>query len=293
LSPPGGRCVGSNKKIDMKLERHLPALGLAVCCGSALAQGIPPVVTSGVTMPAPAVAAPTENSFQLIGDSQRLTNGYGNWEGLTARGTWRIGPSDLLQGELSASRRFGTKGVFASIGDTHTFNEDWFGSLAFGAGDGAFYLPRYRIDATLSRKFLEKRQLVGTVGAGYYRAPDGHTDRTLLLSAAYYFDFPLVLEGGVRFNSSNPGSVDTRQQFVAGTWGRVKSSLFTARYAWGGEGYLATTAASQLVNFRSREASVGYQHWITPTAGVIVGALQYRNPLYRRTGVNVGFFHEF
>lgn len=236
-------------------------------------------------------AEPVRN-LELSTGAQRLTNGFGNWRDVTLKGAYGL-DKHVLQGELSAHRRFGEEGVFLGVSDTYTFNEDWFGSVAVGAGDGAFYLPRYRVDATLYRKFLPGRNLVGSVGIGHYKAPDGHTDRSVSLGAAYYFEAPWIVEGGVRLNRSNPGSVDTQQQFVAVTWGRNKQDLVTARYGWGDEGYLAIAANRQLVNFESREASITWRHWFNQRTGVLVGANRYTNPLYRRSGVNVGVFHDF
>jgi YaiO family outer membrane protein len=199
----------------------------------------------------------------------------------------------VLQAEASILHRFNQDGVFIGLSDTYTFNEDWYGSIAVGAGDGAFYLPRYRVDAMLYRKFLPNRNLVGNVGVGSYKAPDGHSDRSVSLGAAYYFESPWIIEGGVRMNSSNPGSVQTQQQFVALTYGRVKQDLVTARYTWGGEGYLATGPNTQLVNFDSREASLVWRHWLNARTGVLLGANRYTNPLYVRSGLNIGIFHNF
>ena len=143
------------------------------------------------------------------------------------------------------------------------------------------------------RKWLPARNLVTTIGAGYYKAPDGHSDRSLLLGAAYYFDGPWIAEGGVRLNSSDPGSVRTTQQFIALTYGRQQHDVVTARVGWGGEGYLAIGPATQLVNFHSHEASISWRHWVRPDTALIVGANYYRNPLYNRTGATVGLLHEF
>jgi YaiO family outer membrane protein len=226
-------------------------------------------------------------SLELSTGAQRLTNGFGNWRDVTLKGAYGL-DKHLLQGELSAHRRFGEDGVFLGLSDTYTFNEDWYGSLAVGAGDGAFYLPRYRVDGTIYRKLLPNRNLVASLGLGYYKAPGGNSDQSVSLGAAYYFEAPWIVEGGIRLNRSSPGSVGTQQQFVAVTYGRNKQDLVTARYGWGEEGYLAVAANRQLVNFESREASVSWRHWFNPRTGVLVGANRYSNPSYRRSGVTVG-----
>lgn len=241
----------------------------------------------------PAAPAVTNvRSLELSVGNQILTNGFGRWNDVTLRGNYGLG-QHVLQGELSTHRRFGQNGVFAALGDTYTFDPDWYGSLSAGFGDGAFYLPNYRVDATINRKWLAERNLVTSLGLGYYDAPDGHTDSSLSLSVIYYFATPWIVETGVRLNNSDPGGIGTRQQFVALTWGQTRQDVVSARYGWGGEGYLSIAVNNQMVNFRSREASVMWRHWLTPSTGVLVGVNRYTNPSYRRSGVQLGLFHDF
>ena len=127
--------------------------------------------------PEPAVDT-TKRSLELSTSAQNLSAGFGNWHDVTLRGVYGL-PSQTLQAELSQNQRFGQTGSFLGVSDTYTINDDWFSWLSVGAGDGAFYLPRYRADAALSRKWLEKRNLVTSLGVGYYKAPDGHTDRSV------------------------------------------------------------------------------------------------------------------
>jgi YaiO family outer membrane protein len=247
-----------------------------------------------VTIPGPPVQASEEakRNLELSVGSQSLNAGYSNWRDVTLRGTYGL-PGHVLQGELSVNRRFDENGAFLGVSDTYTFNEDWFGSVAVGAGDGAFYLPRYRVDAALYKKWLADRSLVTSVGVGYYNAPDGHIDRSVSLGAAYYFASPWIVEGGVRLNRSSPGSVKTQQQYAAVTYGRDKQDLVSARYTWGSEGYLAVAANTQLVDFKSREASVAWRHWLNPKTGWLISANRYTNPSYQRAGINIGIFHDF
>ncbi len=248
--------------------------------------------TGGVPL-APAVAqADLPRTLELSSGFQNLSGGFGNWRDVTLRGTYGL-PSHVLQGELSLNRRFNKDGAFVGLSDTYTFDEDWYASVAVGFGDGAFYLPRYRLDATLYRKWLAGRNLVTSVGAGTYKAPDGHTDNSISLGLVYYFEAPWVVEGGVRFNSSNPGAIKTQQQFLALTYGRDKEDLITVRHGWGAEGYQTITAGTQLVNFKSNESSISWRHWVTPRTGISVGANRYTNPFYNRSGLNIGIFHNF
>ena len=266
------------------------------CCGMAVAQtanqGL--IQTTPSMIPtAPAISeADMQRSLELSTGFQNLSAGFGNWRDVTLRGVYGL-PSHVLQAEVSATRRFNKDGVFVGLGDTYTFNEDWYANVGVGFGDGAFYLPRYRVDATLYKKWLPQRNLVTSIGAGQYKAPDGHTDNSLSLGLVYYFEAPWVAEVGLRANSSNPGAIKTQQQFLALTYGRVKENLVTVRHAWGSEGYQTIAANTQLVNFASKETSISWRHWFAPRTGVVIGANRYTNPFYNRAGLNIGIFHDF
>ncbi len=259
---------------------------LLLCCALPLHAEIQQTAPPDVLLPTPARAV------DITFGAQHLTRNYGPWRTLLLRGVYELG-RNVLQGEFSARHEFGEDGIFLGVGNTHTFDDDWFGTLSVGAGDGAFFLPRYRIDGAISRKLLPQKNLVASVGGGYYKAPDGHRDRSLSIGAAYYFTAPVVLEGGVRFNRSNPGSVDTHQQFLATSIGRVREDLVTARVAWGGEGYQAIGPATSLVGFNSTDITLSWRHWLSKRTGFLGTLTHYRNPNYERSGIDVGAFFEF
>jgi YaiO family outer membrane protein len=231
------------------------------------------------------------SSLELRLAAQQVSAGYGNWREAGITGTYSRGPH-VLRGELAALRRFNESGSYVAVMDTVTLDPDWYASVAAGAGDGAFYLPRYRFDAFINRKLLAARNLVFSVGVGYYSSPDGHIDRSLTVGGLYYFAAPWIVQGAVRFNESDPGSVRARQQLVAVTYGRDRAAQLVARYTWGRESYLAIGPASSLVDFRSREANILWRYRLDRSRGISVAAEHYRNPAYRRTGVMLGYFVE-
>lgn len=241
--------------------------------------------------PAPAQLPPARSRIEPYASVHRLSGGFGNWRELGVRGTHLLGPHVLL-GELAATRRFGESGLFGSLGDIYTFDADWYGQLSVGAGDGASYLPRWRVDTFLNRKLLASRQLVATLGLAWYRAPDGHSDHSIGLGAIYYLDLPLVLQGEIRRNVSNPGGVATYRQFAALTWGREDALQLTARHAWGEEGYQPLGEGQSIVNFRSRESSLGLRR-VSGRWGIAVRVEHYRNPLYVRRGLVLSVTRDF
>ncbi|MFP8777239.1 YaiO family outer membrane beta-barrel protein [Hydrogenophaga sp. RWCD_12] len=245
-------------------------------------------------MPSPEASAQpgaTRTDLLLYTSAQHLTAGLGNWKEIGVRGSHTMG-AHVLQGEAATMRRFGESGNFIGLGDTYSFDPDWFGSLSVGAGDGASYLPRARIDGFIHRKLLADRNLIASLGAAYYRAPDGHNDRSASLGATYYFSEPWILQGEVRFNNSRPGSVTTRQQFVALTWGRDQQTQITARHAWGREGYQTIGNGDALVDFSSHQSSLNLRHWLGADWGLAAGIERYHNPYYHRAGATLGLFWE-
>lgn len=274
------------------------AAGLALSVPAAHAQLSPlePSLASPQPplLPAPEAAQdpdarPTE--LLLYTSAQRLSAGLGDWSEVGLRGSHTTG-AHVLQGELATMKRFGESGRFIGIGDTYSFDADWFGSLSVGAGDGASYLPDFRVDAFIHRKLLEQRNLIASLGAGYYRAPDGHTDRSVSIGGTYYFSGPWIVQGEVRLNRSNPGRVDTQQQFLALTWGRDQQTQVTARHAWGGEGYQTIGSGAALTNFKSHQTSLNLRHWLGADWGVVAGVERYSNPFYRRRGATLTLFWE-
>lgn len=274
------------------------AAGLALSAPAAHAQLSPlePSLASPQPplLPAPEAAQDPEarpTELLLYTSRQHLSGGLGDWSEVGLRGSHTTG-AHVLQGELATMKRFGESGRFIGIGDTYTFDADWFGSLSVGAGDGASYLPDFRVDAFLHRKLLAERNLIASLGAGYYRAPDGHTDRSVSIGGTYYFSGPWIVQGEVRLNRSNPGRVDTQQQFLALTWGRDQQTQVTARHAWGGEGYQTIGIGTALTNFRSHQTSLSLRHWLGADWGVVAGVERYRNPFYRRQGATLALFWE-
>ncbi|HEX5389017.1 MAG TPA: YaiO family outer membrane beta-barrel protein [Burkholderiaceae bacterium] len=266
---------------------RLHTIVLAACCPvAALAQQDGPAEMP--TTPTAASPAP-ERSLEAYTSRQSLSNGYGRWHESGLRGHWGL-DDHLLGAEIATMKRFGESGRFIGLSDTVTLHPDWFATVSVGAGDGASYLPDQRIDAFINRKLLSDRQLVATLGTGYYRAPDGHTDRAFSLGATYYFEAPWVLQGEVRFNESSPGKVRTHQQFLAATWGREQQTQVMLRHGWGGEGYQAIGGGLSLVNFSSRQSQIHVRHWLGRQWGVSVGLERYSNPYYTRKGATVSLF---
>ncbi len=222
-----------------------------------------------------------------------LTDPEKDWWGAYLRGAVETDRANTWLGEVVYAERFGDTGTFFSVGNTHIFTEDWYSAVAVGGSSGGFFWPRFRIDAFFNRKWLEQRNLVTSLGVGYYDAKDVHHDYSLSLGATYYFEAPWIVEGGIRFNLSEPGSVKSTSQFIAVTYGRNKQHYVVGRYGFGREAYQVVGPSEVITDFYSRVVSLTWRQWIGRDWGLNAMAEHYRNPFYERNGVEVGIFVDF
>lgn len=253
----------------------------------------PTIVTTPGVLPDVARARPSGSYVEAGGDLARLSGDNPRWSGQYVKGVWQPYDHSTWYGEIANLHRYGDHGVLYSLGENEVFDPDWYGSLFAGTSSGGFFLPRYRLDGFLNRKWLPARNLVTTLGLGFERAKDVHTDRRLFLGAAYYFPVPWILEGGLRLNLSHPGSVRAVRSFFALTQGRDGHHYVIFRFEGGREAYQLLGDQAVLSNFPSHVGSLAWRQWLSPSAGFQLRTERYRNPYYTRTGIEVAVFHAF
>jgi YaiO family outer membrane protein len=232
------------------------------------------------------------NDVEAGGDYLTLTNGFGYWAGGYARGVLTTG-NNIWNAEVNGQHEFGDAGVYLAAGDTYNFNPDWYGSLTAGSSVGGFFWPRFRTDAFINKKWMDRKQLITTFGIGYYAAKDVHRDHSFFLGSTYYFTKPWILEEGIRFNISNPGSVFSPAGFVAVTQGRNQQHYITLRAGFGVEAYQLVGPTVTLTDFESQTLTVTWRQWVGKNWGVNLVGDYYHSPFYIRGGTSLGFFREF
>lgn len=221
-----------------------------------------------------------------------LTNGFGYWAGGYARGVVTEG-HNILNAEVNSQHEFGDSGAYLAAGDTYNFNTDWYGSLTLGSSAGGFFWPRFRADGFINKKWMGRKQLVSTFGFGYYMAKDVHRDHSFFAGTTYYFTKPWILEEGIRFNVSNPGSVFSPAGFVAVTNGRNQRYYLTLRAGFGKEAYQLVGHTVTLTDFESQTFTATWRRWVGRNWGLNLVGDYYHSPFYARGGASFGFFREF
>jgi YaiO family outer membrane protein len=254
------------------------------------AQATPP--QPGADVPPQSGPKQLSNYVEGGGDYLGLTNGFGYWAGGYARGVVTQG-KNIWNAEVNGQHEFGDAGVYLAAGDTYNFNPDWYGSVTVGSSVGGFFWPRFRGDGFINKKWMRHKQLITTFGFGYYAAKDVHRDHSFFVGSTYYFTTPWILEEGIRFNVSNPGSVFSPAGFVAVTRGRNQRQYLTLRAGFGVEAYQLVGPNVTLADFESQTLTVTWRRWVGESWGVNVVGDSYHSPFYTRGGASFGFFREF
>ncbi len=275
----------------------LTSLALAVSAQAQDSAQLPittanPPTQSLVSAPAEADTKPLTNYVESGGDYLTLTNGFGSWSGGYFRGVLQKGNS-VWNAEVNGQREFNDAGVYAAIGNTYTFNSDWYGSLTVGSSVGGFFWPRFRTDGFINKKWLGRKQWITTFGLGYYSAKDIHRDTSFFLGSTYYFDKPWVVEEGVYLNLSDPGKIFAPAGFVAVTQGRDKHHYVTVRAGFGEEAYQLIGPTTSLTDFQSQTLTITVRKWMGRAWGFNFVGDFYHNPYYTRGGSTIGIFKDF
>ena len=236
---------------------------------------------------------PIHTTLEALGASGKLSAGLPDAEALILRGTWDFGGSNLLHAEVLEENKFGSHGGGVGVGFVKVLSPDWFmaGSVALGHG-GANWATT-QVDVEVSTKWTEARNIVTRAALYQARFEGDRSDRGLRLAFVDYLPNAVVLEAGITFNVSEPGSVHSQMPFISATVGHEGEQYVSLRYSSGSEAYQAIGTNQQLVDFRSHSLGLGWRRWVNRQWGFIVQAEHYSNPSYERNTLGVGIFTQW
>lgn len=222
-----------------------------------------------------------------------LTDGNASWNDQYLRGSAQLSAADRVSAEVTRQSHFADDGTFVGLGYTRILDDAWYATAGAGASDRGIFLPRLRLDGSAHRKWLDRRNLVTSLGVTYVGSRGPYRDAGLLLGATYYFESPWIIEVTARASQSNPGAMRSLRGLVAVTHGYDHRHYVTLRLEGGNEAWQVVAAEAVEVDFPSLEASLIWRQWLTGRLGVNVRAAHYRSVNYDRTSVDFGVFGEF
>jgi YaiO family outer membrane protein len=215
------------------------------------------------------------------------TDDLGDWRGAWARAVLPAGARDTWWADAFALEAFGTRGVQLGVAHRHDWTGRFFHLAGATVADGAPIFARVRADLQLGARLGPARTVVATAGISHVRSVQDLTDAALLANLAWYAPRGLVLEAGVRANTSWPGRIRTARITGAVTRLGPRRSL-SLRAIGGEEGWQVLTTETALVRFASREASLAWRERLGGRWSSAVQVDWYDNPTYTRAGASVG-----
>ncbi len=271
--------------MTMRLQKNLVSAALVGLCAGAVAQereAAPQLKMTG--------------TLELGAAGYDLTGGYPARHTSFVRGELKPDADQRWTGEIANISEFGDSGSLLVLAYEKTIDHHWVVQVGASGSDSGATLPRLRFDLALGRKWLDNANLVTTLGITTVQAKDAHSDHAVQFSTAYYFDglgWSWSLEGGVRNNMSNPGSVSADSYFAALTLSRPKVRTVSLRLGSGQEGYQLVGDNTALVNFSSDTLLLTWREWLTANSGLQWRLDRYRNPFYSSSGIEASWFLEF
>lgn len=248
--------------------------------------GAAPLLILGL-LAAPLAAQGPSRQLEAGAFYHRVSNGFGDWTGATARLTLQ-GTGNVWYVDARAQRAFRDEGVYGALTHVRDLSDGVYFSAGLGAGTGAFALPAFRGDASLHWKLGRARRVVLTTGGTYVRARQSFEDVAAAASLTWYAS-GAVLELGGRVNWSYPGAVRTERVMAGATLGRPGGRTVVLRGSAGREGYQLTGATQTLRRFSSQEGEALWREPIGRGWSVLLGGTWYHNPFYDRAGGSLGF----
>jgi YaiO family outer membrane protein len=231
--------------------------------------------------------------LEFGGSRSELTSPQPNWTDAYVRGVINLTPANSLSLEADRQARFGDSGYFGNIGVTHSFSQNFYTNAYVGSSIGGFFLPKFRLDAFGNYKLLSHKQLVANFGIGYDKAKTQNSAMRYMLGGTYYFEWPIIVQGGFTFTRANPGATLASTYNLAITEGREKSHYITARVEMGREAYEVVDAGNTLVDFPIHIYSGNWRQWVGMNWGFNFNFEREVTTYYNRNGATFGLFVDF
>jgi YaiO family outer membrane protein len=222
-----------------------------------------------------------------------LSDGYQSTKGEYLRARIESSSSDAWLLDITNLDRFGDDGTQISVGNRHIFTDRVYSQFFVAGSAGGFFWPRFRTDGSISMKWLANKSFVTTIGGGYFDAKDVHEDLWGYVEASYYFDRPVVIQGGMQVNVSDPGSVSSTSGYVAASYVKNKSRIASVRLGVGNQAYQAVAVNNFQVDFPFHSIRMTWREWVGKTWGINLAAEHYVSDVYDQNGIELGFFKEF
>ncbi|KPL17958.1 MAG: hypothetical protein AMJ92_10185 [candidate division Zixibacteria bacterium SM23_81] len=166
-------------------------------------------------------------------------------------------------------------------------------SLGISTGTGEVISPEYRVDASIGMAFLEKDNLLASVG--YTRSQSKAENRSdgVGLGLTYYMDDHWILSASGRYDIGQPGETVSTSGGLGITYGVYRKRYIGAAVEFGDVSYLLIGPSEVLVDYNSTTYKLYFSHYQTPSVGFHLRLDYERNSFYDLVGGSITLFKEW
>lgn len=186
------------------------------------------------------------------------------------------------------------KSVLLTSGVYKDWSEFWYTYTDISMGSKVDYLPRFRFDQEVNRKFGVNKELVFTLGVSYLRYFDVYKDFIIFQGIRTYYQNWIF--GYTLFrNQSDPGKSISLSHTLFLTYGQEGRGWTDLTLSFGEQAYLAVYLSSpQEVKQDSTNISLKHRHWLARDYGLF-GEFNYSSldQAYEKYRFLIGIFEFF
>jgi len=262
------------------------------------AAGILLVLATLVGSGSPALAQEEDGRGSLVYTAEAgagygwYSDDYENGESLFARfainrpdeWTWRF--------ETGWGSRFGQTGRALSVTFIRVLDNGVTFSLGASGGSGLL-APERRFDASISRPFLSRDQLILTLRAKDEQSQLVNSTRGVSGGFVYYFPEHWIWESNVYWDRGQPGDTNSTGISTALTYGVYKRWYLVAGFSYGDASYVIVGDDDVLVDLKGRGYSLGLTRYVKPHWGFNSRVEYGSNSAYSGSGVQLSVFREW
>lgn len=238
--------------------------------------------------------APTRLTSRLHADYSHffLDNDTPNWSDFNVRGYFESEASTRWIVEAAVKNHFGESGFVLGATLSQDYTPDWYQIFSAVVGTNARILPSTNFFTQLNRRLGPSRNWVFGVGIGRASYFSGFSDLYGTSEVLFYASPSLIFQAGIRFNRSQPGSVNSSRGSLAATI-RLRTELeLIYRVDFGSEGYAVVGAGNLVTKYQSTLHNLMVRWWLSPV-WLELGTELYYSPRFNRRGGIIGLSYDF
>jgi len=198
-----------------------------------------------------------------------------------------------LRFDAERSARWSDAGFGVGASFTKYFGGSWSVGVGAGTGSGKYILPDYRFNASVGKAFLQKRNLLASIGYVHEQSKGPNYYDRIAPSLSWWAGDHWVFGGHFNYDIGQPGNTSTRSGGLEVTWFNWQKRFIGVVFELGDVNYTQVGPTDFLVAYKQVSTRVHFTQYFTPTMGLNFRGDWGTNDLYDLYGISVNLFTEW